>query len=244
MKTFVMIPTYNEADNLRKLIPAIFKTVPEANLLVVDDKSPDGTAKVVKSMQKKYPKKISLIVRKDERGRGSAGIDGFKAALKKGADVVVEMDADFSHHPKYLPSMINALSDADVVVGSRFVKGGKDERGLIRTLITIMGAMYIRFVLGIKLKDPTSGYRMFKKNALLEIDMDNLISVKTWAVVQEMLYKAALADLKVREVPIEFVDRESGDSKFNLKILMQGILLVLVLKLEHSSIWKHDPLRK
>lgn len=238
-----MIPTYNEAENIKRLIPVILKKAPNVSILVVDDNSPDKTADEVKKLAKRYPKRVHLLLRREKKGRGSAGIDGFKWLLKRGADAVIEMDADFSHHPKYLPKMINNLKDADVVVGSRFIKAGKDMRGPFRSLITILGRIYIRLVLGVNLKDPTSGYRAFKKRVLQAVDLDNLIAVKTWAVVQEVLYKAALMNFKIKEVPIIFVDRKRGNSKLNLKVLLQGMLLVLVLRFEYMAIWRHDPLK-
>jgi len=232
-----MIPTYNEVASIGRLIPAILKNVPKASVLVVDDSSPDGTAKEVSKLSRKYKGRVFLLLRTKEKGRGSAGVAGFKWALEKGAEAVVEMDADFSHDPKYLPAMVKALDSADVVVGSRFVKGGRDERGFIRTMITLMGRIYIRTMLGVKIEDPTSGFRIFRKEVLESLDLDSLITTKTWAVVQEMLYKSALMGFKIKEVSIVFIDRERGNSKFNLKILIQGLLLVLVLKLQYSSIW-------
>lgn len=230
MKTLVVIPTYNEAKNIETLTHTIFKYLPQVEILVVDDNSPDSTAKLVKKLAKIYPRKIHLLLR-HTRGRGSAGIDGFKWALKHQAKKVIEMDADFSHHPKYLPKMLKSLDKYDVVVGSRFVPGGKDQRDFLRTFITIIGAIYLRLILGSKLKDPTSGFRAFKSKVLQDINLDNFISNGTWAVVQETLYRAYLCKCKIIEIPIVFIDRERGVSKFNLWILLQSLAIAFILRL-------------
>ena len=239
MKTFIMIPTYNEVMHIEKLIDSIFKYVPETNILIVDDNSPDGTAKKVKEVAQSHEGRVFLLLRKKRKGRGTAGIDGFKYALRKGADVVVEMDADFSHHPRYLPKILKEIKNHDVVLGSRFVAGGKDKRGFTRRLITIIGNVYIKSVLGLSIRDCTSGYRAFKRKVLKKISLNRLISSGP-SIVQEILYKADLFDYDIKEVPIIFVDRDRGISKFGFKIMLQGILMVLVLKFVLSDIWKEE----
>lgn len=239
MKTFIMVPTYNEADNISRLVPMILEKLPEAKILVVDDNSPDGTARVVEKLKKEYPRKIFLLVRKRARGRGTAGIAGFKYALAKKAEVVVEMDADFSHHPRHLPRMLREIREQDVVLGSRFVRGGKDKRGLVRHGITILGNFYIRTVLKLSIRDCTSGYRVFRREVLEKINLEGLISSGP-SIVQELLYKADLLGFKIKEVPIIFVDRRQGESKFNWKIMAQGVLMVLVLKFVFSDVWKES----
>src|SRR3990167_9503485 len=152
MKTYVMIPTYNERENIGNLIREILNLkIPD--LHVVDDNSPDGTSEIVKNLSKEHPE-VELLLRTTERGRGSAGIAGFKYALEQGADCVVEMDADFSHHPKYIPSFLEAIQEADMVIGSRFVGGGKDvNRGIVRRVITSLAGVYVRLLLGLRIKD-------------------------------------------------------------------------------------------
>jgi len=243
MKTFVMIPTYNEKANIGRLIPAILKKTPGVKILVVDDNSPDGTAGQVLRLKKKYPRKVFLLRRTAGRGRGTAGIAGLKYALDKKADVIVEMDADFSHHPKYLPLMLKEIKKHDIVLGSRFVKNGEDRRGLSRHLITVLGNLYIRSVLKLSIKDCTSGYRAFKKKALKAINLDSLISSGP-SIVQEILYKADLLGFDIKEIPIVFIDRRQGKSKFNFKIMLQGILMVLVLRLFFTNIWKESSSKK
>lgn len=239
MNTFIMVPTYNEAGNIGGLIDAILKSVPYAKILVVDDNSPDETSEIVKLKAKKYPKRVLLLLRKNKKGRGTAGVDGFKYALKKGAEVVIEMDCDFSHNPKYLPRMLKEISKHDVILGSRFVPGGVDKRGFIRHFITTFGNFYIRIMLGLKIKDCTSGYRAFQSKVLKKINLDKLISTGP-SIVQEILYKADIFGFDIKEVPIVFIDRREGTSKFNYKIMLQGILMVLVLKFVLSGVWKED----
>jgi dolichol-phosphate mannosyltransferase len=242
MKTFVMIPTYNEAKNIRRLIPEVLQKVPKAKIVVVDDNSPDGTANEVRKLRKKYPRQIHLLIRKKARGRGTAGIAGFEYALNRGAEVMVEMDADFSHNPRYLPSILDQVGEYDVVLGSRFVSGGEDRRGVVRHLITIFGNFYIRKVLKLSIRDCTSGYRAFRREVFHKVNLESLISVGP-SIVQEILYKAALFGYRIKEVPIIFVDRRQGKSKFNNKIMLQGILMVLVLRLVFTDVWKKSTTR-
>ena len=239
MKTFIVIPTYNEAAHIERLIKATLKQVLHVTIVVVDDHSPDGTWKKVGRLSRRYRGKVVLLLRTKSRGRGSAGIDGFTYALGHGAEVVVEMDADFSHHPRYLPTMLREIEFHDVVVGSRFVAGGKDTRGFYRRCITTLGNFYIRTVLGLRIRDCTSGYRVFRRTVLEAIRWDMLISSGP-SIVQEILYKAGLLGFRIKEVPIVFVDRRQGNSKFNGKILLQGILMVLVLRFMASDVWKAE----
>lgn len=242
MNTFIMIPTYNEAANIKRLIPAILKKVPQVRILVVDDNSPDGTAEVVGKLKRKYPRRVFLLLRKRARGRGTAGIAGFKNILNRKADVIVEMDADFSHHPRYLPQLLAEIEKYDVVLGSRFVLGGADRRWFIRHLITVLGNFYIRTVLGLSIRDCTSGYRAFRREVFEKINLDGLISLGP-SIVQEILYKADLLGFDIKEIPIVFVDRRQGKSKFDFKIMAQGILMVLVLKFVFSKLWKENASR-
>lgn len=239
VNTYIIIPTYNEAGNIGKLIEDILKYVPEVKILVVDDNSPDGTIEKVRKYCQKYSKKVFLLIRKQKKGRGNAGIEGFKYVLDKKAEVVVEMDADFSHHPRYLPQMLKEIKSCDVVVGSRFVLGGKDCRGWWRRLITIVGGFYIRKTLGLSVLDCTSGYRAFKREVLEKVNINTMIS-KGPSIVQEILYKADILGYKIKEIPIIFVDRKADKSKFNYKIVLQNILIVLVLKFILSDIWREE----
>lgn len=238
-KTIVMIPTYNEKENIERLIAEILSLkVPghQLHVLVVDDNSPDGTSQAVEKIAEKE-QRVRVMTRYKRRGRGTAGVDGFKEALAKGADYVIEMDADFSHDPKYLPALIAAAdAGADVVLGSRFVRGGSDEdRGLYRQSVTKAAGVYVRKFLELKIKDVSSGYRCFRRSALEQIDLDNLISTGP-SIVLEILYKCAVKGMKIVEVPIVFIDRRVGQTKLNWVILLETLVMVLRLRdLKHRN---------
>jgi len=224
-----MIPTYNESKNIERLIGQIFGYTSQVDILVVDDNSPDGTGQIIDKLSAENPR-VHILHRKKLRGRGLAGIAGLRYALNWGAEAIVEMDADFSHDPKHLPTLLEGLNEADVVLGSRFVKGGADVgRGWLRHAITIFANWYIRLVLKIKIKDCTSGYRVFKREVLETIDVDSLIS-RGPAIVQEILYSSILSGFRVKEVPIVFIDRQRGNSSFNFKIMFEGFMMIPILR--------------
>jgi len=233
MKPFIMIPTYNERENIKALIGKILKLkIKNLHIVAVDDNSPDGTWKIVEDISKKN-KNIHLLLRKTDKGRGSAGRDGFIYCLKHGADIVVEMDADMSHDPKYIPALIAGLKDADLVLGSRRLKGSREVgRGLIRQFITWGANLYITLMLGIKVRDCNSGFRCFKRKVLEKIKLGKLES-KGPSIVQEVLFKAHLNKFKIREIPITFVNRTKGRSKLGLNQLANGYFMVLKLKMQH-----------
>jgi len=232
MKTIAMIPTYNEAGNIESLINNILSLPNELNVLVVDDYSPDKTYEIVQRMVHTNPR-IMLLLRKENRGRGWAGIDGFKKALELGADYVVEMDGDFSHSPKYITNFIAAASNADIVIGSRYVSGGKDdERSFLRQSISFFARKYIAIILGVKVKDPTSGYRLFSRTALEKIIPD--LFARDPFIVSEVLYSAHRNKLKIVEVPIEFMPRAKGVSKLQASTLIKYFLRVLSLRFKCS----------
>lgn len=228
-----MIPTYNEKENITNLIDNILKLkIKNLHIVVSDDNSPDGTWRIVQKISKKK-KNVHLLLRKKDKGRGSGGRDGFIYCLKHGADIIVEMDADMSHDPKYIPSMINELKNADLVLGSRRVKGSREiGRGPIRKIITYLANLYIRTILGLKVKDCNSGYRCFKRIVLEKIKPEKLES-KGPAIVQEVLFKAHLKRFKIKEIPITFVNRTKGKSKLGLKQMAAGYFMVLKLKVQH-----------
>ncbi|NUO07251.1 MAG: polyprenol monophosphomannose synthase [Candidatus Brocadia sp.] len=230
MKTYVMIPTYNERENIENLTREILNLkIPDLHIVVVDDNSPDGTSEAVKKASKEHPE-VELLLRITERGRGSAGIAGFKYALDHGADSVVEMDADFSHHPKYIPRLLEALQDADLVIGSRFTRGGEDvNRGIARRVITLLAGIYVRVLLGLQIKDVSSGYRCFKRKVLEAIELDSMISTGP-SIVSEVFYRAHLKGFSIKEIPIKFEDRTRGQTKLNYKIFVKTLLMVLKFK--------------
>ena len=225
-----MIPTYNEKENIASLIDKILNLkIKNLHIVVADDNSPDGTWKIVRDLSKKK-KNIYLLLRKKNRGRGSGGRDGFIYCLEHGADIIIEMDADMSHDPKYIPLMLKELKNADLILGSRQLKGSKEiGRGIIRKIITYFANLYIRLLLGIKVKDCNSGYRGFKRKVLEKINL-NKIESKGPAIVQEVLFKAHLKGFKIKEMPITFINRTKGKSKLGIKQLAAGYFMVTKLK--------------
>lgn len=229
MKTFIVVPTYNERENIPVLLEQIFHYAPQCEVVVADDDSPDGTWKLVEEISRKNPQ-VHLLHRTRNRGRGLAGIAGFMYSLQKGADAVMEMDADLSHDPRFLPYFLNAIRDYDVVSGSRYIQGGEDaERGWGRHMITFFANIYIRMFLKFKLTDCSSGYRCYRREVLEQIGLDRLIS-KGPSIVQEILFRACQHNLRILEIPITFKDRNVGKSKLTYRHLFKGFLMVLKLR--------------
>ena len=230
------VPTYNEAENILDLARELCALGPNYEVLVVDDDSPDGTSKLVAEASKTEPR-LHLLHRKTDRGRGAAGRDGFVKALDMGADVVVEMDADFSHQPSFIPEMLRRLNGeplgtqpVGLVLGSRAVDGGSDaDRGVLRRIITVFANAYIRVLLGVPVRDCNSGFRCWRADTLRAIHVERTFSQGP-AIVQELLFKTARAKIPIAEVPIDFVDRVRGESTLNMRILMQGYTTVLKLR--------------
>lgn len=233
MKTVVFIPTYNEVGNIESLISRLLALGLEScEILVVDDNSPDGTGEVVADLATRDPR-IHLLARPGPRGRGYAGRDGFIRALEMGADCIVEMDGDWSHDPDLLPSLLEPIirSEADVVIGSRYVSGGGVEgREWFRDIISGWARSYIRIILGISVCDPTSGYRLFGREALKKIKPETL-SARDPFIVTEVLYRCHRAGLRIKELPIIFRQREKGVSKLNSSVLAAYLFRVWKLKL-------------
>jgi dolichol-phosphate mannosyltransferase len=231
----VTVPTWNEALNVEPLVAAILTLNGESSpyayeVLVADDDSPDGTWKLV-ARQSELDTRVHLMHRTTDRGRGRAGRDAFLKALDMGADAVIEMDADFSHPPRYIPEMVAKLDAGyDVVLGSRGVAGGKDlGRPLTRRAVTRLANLYIRVLLGLTVRDCNSGFRGWRASALRAIRVEETVS-KGPAIVQELLFKAARARLAICEIPIEFVERERGESSLTFRKLLQGYWMVLRLR--------------
>ncbi|MCX6999262.1 MAG: polyprenol monophosphomannose synthase [Candidatus Sumerlaeota bacterium] len=226
MSIMVTLPTYNESANILPLIDELLAVQDDISVVVIDDDSPDGTHRLVRERQKKDPR-VHLIHRTGERGRGTAGAAGFKYAVAQAADLIVEMDADFSHHPRFLPALLNAAQDADVVIGSRLMAGGGETgRSFIRRIITHLANSYIRLVLGLKVRDCTSGYRVFRRAVLEAIQLDTL-TAKGPAIVQEVLFRCGQHGFRMVEVPIVFEERKRGKSTFNWRIILTGLWSVL-----------------
>jgi dolichol-phosphate mannosyltransferase len=232
MKIVAMLPTYNEAENIGKVIKQLLALPLDMHVLVVDDSSPDGTGKIVEELAK-HDKRVHLMLRKENRGRGWAGIDGFRKALSLGADAVVEMDADLSHSPSFIPAMAEKAGSTEIVVGSRYVQGGKDQdRTLLRKIISGFARRYLSFVLGVKLADPTSGFRLFTRSALEKLLPS--LSARDPFIVTEVVYYARKNRLTIVEVPIEFFEREAGESKLKPSTLIKYLFRVWKLKIVGS----------
>ena len=229
MRAMVTLPTFNERENIERLIGTIRKANPDVGVVVADDDSPDGTWRIVERIAREDPG-VFLLRRTEKKGRGSAGVDAFRFALKKDAEVIIEMDADFSHDPKYIPVLLDQIRKFDLVLGSRAVGKGRDMRqSPVRRAVTLVSSLYARGVLGIPARDVNSGYRCFRREVLEAVDLSSIRSTGP-SIVQELLYKAYLRGFTVSEVPITFPDRKAGKSSLSVKKLLQGFVMVLRLK--------------
>lgn len=229
---FIVIPTYNERENIENLISQIFSlNIINLNISIVDDNSPDETGKIVQELIKKYQNRLHLIQRSKKMGLGSAYIAGFKYALEQNADLVFEMDADFSHDSKYIPNFLEEIKNGfSVVLGSRRVKDGKIIGWNYARKIMSAGAMlFARIVLGLKTKDVTAGYRCYAKEAILKINLDKIKS-NGYAFQEEMIYLCEKKHFKIKEIPITFIDRKLGKSKLNYKDIFEFFKTVIRLK--------------
>ena len=225
-KALVVVPTYNEAESIQSVVHRLFAHSPDGvELLVVDDNSPDGTAWTVKAMQAD-DHRIHLLERPARAGLGSAYVDGFRWALDRGYDAVVEMDADASHDPADVPRLLDALRSSDMSLGSRYVAGGRIENwGTLRRLLSRGGNLYARAWLGFGIKDSTSGFRAYRASALTHVDLGHIRS-DGYAFQIEMARRLHRAGLIVKEIPITFVDRTSGRSKMSRRIVLEALFWV------------------
>lgn len=228
----ICMPTYNEKDNIRLITAAIHETVPDVHILVIDDGSPDGTGDIADEMSAEDDR-IHVLHRTEKAGLGPAYIAGFRWAMERGYGRIFEMDADFSHQPKYLPGMIAGLDDHDVVIGSRYVKGGGTENwGLIRRILSRGGGIYARTILGVKIQDLTAGFIGWRTHVLEAIDLDT-IEASGYVFQIEMKYRAHQRGFKIKELPITFPDREVGESKMSTGIAMEAITRVWKIRLKN-----------
>ncbi len=227
MKVLATLPTYNEAENILPLIEELLALDERMQVLVVDDNSPDGTWRVVQELAV-HNSRIHLIHRTTERGRGTAGIAAFLFARDNDYDIAVEMDADYSHHPKFIPALMEPLlnDQADVVIGSRLVAGGGETgRHGIRRMITLGANLYIRMMLRLPVKDCTTGFRTFNRKALEQIPWEHL-NAQGPEIVQEVLIAARQKGLRMTERPILFEERRAGESTFNWRIAVRSLQYV------------------
>ncbi|KJJ37656.1 polyprenol monophosphomannose synthase [Aequorivita vladivostokensis] len=231
-KAVVVVPTYNEIENIERLLRTVFSLQREFHVLVVDDNSPDGTATVVEENFKTYPEKLFLLKRAEKTGLGTAYIAGFKWALQHGYDYIFEMDADFSHNPNDLIRLFNACHKEgnDVAIGSRYVKGVNVVNWpMSRVLMSWLASKYVQFVMGIDIYDTTAGFICYRRRVLEKINLDNIRFVG-YAFQIEMKFKAYLSKFKIKEVPVIFTDRTKGESKMSSGIISEAIFGVIAMK--------------
>lgn len=231
MKITVVIPTYNEAENLPRLAEALFSLpLPDLSLLVVDDNSPDGTGEIAEDLNRQYAGRVHVMHRSGKLGLGSAYIQGFGRALTLGAEAVAQMDADFSHQPEKLVEMAAALEGVDAVIGSRYVPGGKlDERWPFwRKALSGFGNFYARTILNLPVRDATGGFRLWRRETLQRMPLERVKS-NGYVFQVEMAYLASLLGMRFKEIPIYFADRRWGKSKMSFRIQIEAALRVWLL---------------
>jgi dolichol-phosphate mannosyltransferase len=238
-KITVVLPTYNEADNLPTMIGELLALdLPTLNILVVDDNSPDGTGQIATDLAKRYPDRIHVIHRSGKLGLGTAYIAGFAHALDHGADLVIQMDADFSHSPSYIPQLVAATKDYDVVVGSRYVAGGSlDERWSWgrHVLSWWANSVYTRLILGIKVKDATAGFKCWRRTTLEGINLDQVRS-NGYVFQVEMAFLTEKLGYRILEIPIYFEDRRIGQSKMTIPIQIEAALRTWQVRWRHRKV--------
>jgi len=231
MKTLIIIPTYNELENLPTLLPEVLSKNDGINVLIVDDNSPDGTAAFVENEMKNI-NGIHLIKRPSKRGLGTAYIAGFKFALQNGYDFVFEMDADFSHDPKEIPRFFDEIKNSDVVLGSRYINGvNVINWPMRRLLLSSFANFYTRFITGMPVHDATGGFKCFRREVLEAINLEKVTS-NGYAFQIEMTFKAWKKGFQVKEIPIIFVDRVKGKSKMSRKIVREAVTMVWKLRIK------------
>ncbi len=229
-KVLVVVPTFDESENVERLIPAVLSQSSDVEVLIVDDKSPDGTAKLVKQMMANDPR-IHLLEREGKMGLGTAYVAGFKFALQRGYEFVMEMDADFSHSPKEIPNFLKKIESADLVLGSRYIGGVRILNWpMQRLLLSYSANVYTRIITGLPLTDATGGFKCFRRTVLEAIDLDQIKS-NGYAFQIEMSFKAWKKKFRLAEIPIIFMDRRSGVSKMSKKIVYEAVTMLVKLRL-------------
>jgi len=227
MNAIIVIPTYNEKDNIRPLVEEIFKVVPDIKILIVDDNSPDGTGKIADELSKRYGQ-VKVLHREKNEGLGRAYIAGFKEALKMNPDYILQMDADFSHHPKYIPLFLKENANCDIVLGSRFlnVKG----HPLSISALSLWANRYVKLILGLKVTDSLGGFKCFRRRVIEDIDLDKFMS-RGFIFQAELSYRAFKNNCLFREIPIMFYSRKSGFSKKSKRIILEAFFKTLLFRL-------------
>lgn len=231
MRALVCLPTYNERENLEPMLRALGAVLgPDDRVLVIDDNSPDGTGELADRLAAELPF-VDVLHRKRKEGLGPAYLAGFREALERGAELVVEIDCDFSHDPNDVPRLLEAVRDADLVLGSRYVPGGGVENwGLVRRAISAGGSLYARVLLGVGVRDLTGGFKCFRRAVLESLPLDE-VHARGYAFQIELTYRALRRGFRVREIPIRFTDRVTGGSKMSRAIVLEAIWKVPLLRL-------------
>jgi dolichol-phosphate mannosyltransferase len=243
LKTFIVIPTYNEAENLPLIVGALFQLeISDLNILIVDDNSPDRTGEIAETLKGDNPDKINIIHREGKLGLGSAYIQGFKKCLELGAEAIIQMDADFSHNPEKVISLLEQLKEYDMVLGSRYVSGGSlDESWAAwRKSLSSFGNFYARLILRLPILDVTGGFRAWRRETLLALPLERVRS-QGYAFQVEMTYITHSLGFKIKEIPIYFADRERGDSKMSLGIQIEAARRVWSILVEYRDLKKKRP---
>ena len=231
MSCLVVVPTYNERENLSAIVESIFHFAPDVHILIVDDNSPDGTGQLADEISSASSGKVFVIHRAVKEGLGPAYIQGFKYGLEQGYDLIVQMDADFSHDPKFLPDFFEEIKTNDVVIGSRYVNGiSVVNWDLKRLILSKAASLYVRTITGMPFADCTAGFKCWRREALIAVDLDRPLS-NGYVFLAEMSYRAFRKGLRMKEVPIVFVERRLGQSKMSSNIMIEGILSVLKMRL-------------
>jgi len=231
LKTIVVVPTYNEKDNVAALAASVLVQHPDIHILFVDDNSPDGTGRIIDDLASENSR-IHVLHREGKLGLGSAYREGFKAALAMGADYIMEMDADFSHDPGSLPLFMSAIKESDLVIGSRYLNGVSVVNWPIRRLIlSYFASVFTRWVTGLQLHDCTSGFKCFRRSTIESIDLDTVKS-DGYSFQIEMNYRCMENGLKITEIPIVFIDRHAGSSKMSRRIVREAVFMVWKLRLQ------------
>lgn len=246
MSIVIVIPTYNEKENLPKLVSALFDLpLQDLNILVVDDNSPDGTGELADKLAEEHSGRLSVLPRQGKLGLGTAYIQGFQKALADGVDFICQMDADFSHPPEKIVEMAEIIKDCDVVIGSRYVRGGQLDTDwpFWRKLLSAFGNFYARVILGTPVLDVTGGFKMWRQAVLREMPLDRVRS-NGYAFQIEMGYIAHRLGYKIKEIPIYFAERNQGDSKMSLQIQLEAALRVWQIRFNYQDLHPVTALQK
>lgn len=239
MHLTIVLPTYNEAENLQPMVTALLDLPLDAQILIVDDNSPDGTGEIADRLVSEHPGVVHVLHRQGKEGLGKAYLAGFDQAMAMGAEYVLQMDCDFSHQPKYIPEMVKAIDDADMVLGSRFAPGGGVDETWAwwrKLLSWFANSIYVRLILNTRLTDSTGGFRLWRRETLEGMDIQNRVKSNGYIFQVEMAYLALKLGYHITEIPIYFPDREKGTSKMSFLVQYEAALKVLQLRQKYRHL--------